>query len=112
MKQTGSDKGLMILAVRAGVVAPLLSHVSGVVLTWVIPFVNGRGVLPTQHREKLQGDNLNLHLSREKFEGLEQSREYLSHNMRVTRFGHNTIHPWFYWIRTLDILPAIVLGMS
>ena len=77
-------------------VAPLLFHVSGAVLTWVMLFVNGRGALPAQHREKLQGDNLNLHFSRENFEGLEQSREYLSHNMMVTRFQYNT-KPKEHW---------------
>ena len=45
--------------------------------------------LPTQKREKLQGVNLFLHLSRENFEGLEQTRGYLSHNMKVTRFWYN-----------------------
>ena len=90
MKKTGGDKGAPLLAVRTRAVAPLLAHVSGVVMTWVMLFVNGRGVLPAQHREKLQGDNLNLHFSRENFEGLEKSREYISHNMRVTIFQYNT----------------------
>ena len=89
MKQTGGDKGVTLLAVREGAVAPLLAHVSGVVLTWVMLFVNGRGALPAQHREKLQGDNLNLHFPRENFEGLEQKMEYLYHNMRVMRFRCN-----------------------
>ena len=71
MKKIGDVKGVTLLAVREGVVAPLLSHVLGVVLTWVTLFVNGRGALPTQHREKSQGNNLNLHFSREMFEGLE-----------------------------------------
>ena len=69
--------------------APLFAHVLEVVLTWVTLFGNGRGALRAQHREELQGVNLNLHFSREKFEGLEQSREYLSHNMRVTIFQCN-----------------------
>ena len=43
MKQTGGDKGVPLIAVRIGAVAPLLSHVSGVMLTWVTLFVNGRG---------------------------------------------------------------------
>ena len=89
MKQTCGDKGVTLLAARAGVVAPLLAHVSGAVLARVMLFVNGRGALPAQHREKLQGDNLNLHFSRENFEGLEQSREFLSHDMRVTIFRYN-----------------------
>ena len=93
MKQTGGAKGAPLLAVRTEAVAPLLAHVSGAVLTWVMPFFNGRGVLPAQNREKLQGVNLNLHFSREKFEGLEQSMEYLSHNMRVTRFRYNRMPP-------------------
>ena len=71
MKKTCGNKGGLLLAVRKGVVAPLFAHVSGEVLTWVTLFVNGRGALPAQHREKLQGDNLNLHFSRENFEGLE-----------------------------------------
>ena len=58
MKQTGGAKGAPIISVREGVVAPLLSHVSRVVLTWVMLFFNGRGVLPTQNKEKLQGVNL------------------------------------------------------
>ena len=33
MKQTGKDKGAPLIAVRIGAVAPLLAHVSGVVLT-------------------------------------------------------------------------------
>ena len=69
--------------------ARLLAHVSGAVLTWVMFFVNGRGALPVQQKEKLQGVNFFLHFSRENFEGLEQSREFLSHNMRVTRFCYN-----------------------
>ena len=69
--------------------APLFAHVSGVLLTWVMLFVNGRGVLPAQNKEKLQGDNFFFHFSREKFEGLDQSREYLDHNMRVMRFQYN-----------------------
>ena len=82
MKKKGGDKG-----------APLLSHVSGEVLTWVTLFVNGRGALPTQHREKLKGDNLNLHFPRETFEGLEKTREYLSHNIMVTIFWCNRDAP-------------------
>ena len=53
MKTTGGAKGAPLLAVRERMVAPLFAHVSGVVLTWVTLFVNGRGVLPAQHREKL-----------------------------------------------------------
>ena len=89
MKQTGGEKRPPLLVVRIGVVAPPLAHVLGVVLTWVMFFFIRRGSLPTQHREELQGDNLNLHFSRENFEGLEQTKEYLSHNMRVTRFQCN-----------------------
>ena len=89
MKKTCGDKGVMLLSVRAGAVAPLLSHVSGVLLTWVTLLFNGVGALPAQNKEKLQGDKLNLHFSREKFEGLERTREYLSHNMKVTRFRCN-----------------------
>ena len=86
MKQTNDAKGEPLLAVRTRAVAQLLGHVSGVVLTCVMLFVNGRGALPTQHTEKLQGNDLHLHFSREKFEGLEQIREYLSHDMRVMIF--------------------------
>ena len=67
-------------------VAPLLAHVSGVLLTWVMLLVNGAGALPAQNKEKLQAYNFFLHFSRENFEGLEQIREYLSHNMMVMRF--------------------------
>ena len=49
MKKIGDDKGELLIVVSIGVVAPLLSHVSGVVLTWVMFFVNGRGALPAQH---------------------------------------------------------------
>ena len=93
MKQTCSDKGIMLLVVREGEVAPLISHVLGVVLTWVMLFVNGRGALPTQHREKSQGNNLNLHFSRENFEGLKKTREYYLHNMMVTIFWYNSCFP-------------------
>ena len=58
-------------------------------LTWVTLFVNGRRALLAQHKEKFQGVNLNLHFSRENFEGLEQTRGYLSHNMRVMIFWYN-----------------------
>ena len=68
MKQTSGDKGELLLVVRKGVVATLLSHVSGVVLTLVMLFFNGRGVLPSQHKEKLEGLNFFLHFSRENFE--------------------------------------------
>ena len=71
IKKKGGAKGVTILAVREGAVAPLLAHASGAVLTWVTLFFNGRGALLAQHRETLQGDNLNLHFSRENFEGLE-----------------------------------------
>ena len=89
MKKTSDAKGAPLLAVRERAVAPLFSHVLGVVLTWVTLFVNGRGALPAQHTEKLQGVNFFLHFSRENFEGLEKLREHLSHNMRVTRFRYN-----------------------
>ena len=91
MKQIDGDKGEPLLIVRTGAVAPLLAHVAGVVLTWVTLFFIVRGALPAQHREKLQGVNLNLHFSRKNFEGLEQTRGYLYHNMRVTRFRYNII---------------------
>ena len=56
-------------------------------------------MLPTQNKEKFQGVNFFFHFSKENFEGLEHSREYLSHNMMVTRFwchtGKNTIVPGF-----------------
>ena len=84
MKKTGGVKGVMLLAIRLEVVAPLISHVSGALLTCVMLLVNGEGALPAQNKEKLQGDNLNLRFSRENFEGLEQTREYLSNNMMVT----------------------------
>ena len=71
MKKTGVVKGVMILVVNLEVVAPHFSNVPGALLTWVTLLVNGRGALPTQSKEKLQGDNLNLYFSRENFEGLE-----------------------------------------
>ena len=89
MKQTGGAKGAPLISLRIEAMAPLLAHVSGAALTWVTLFVNGRGALPAQQREKLQGVNLFLHFSREKFEGLEKTRGYLSHNMRVTIFQYN-----------------------
>ena len=53
MKKTGGAKGALLLVVRERAVAPLFAHVSGAVLTWVTPFVTGRGALLAQHREKL-----------------------------------------------------------
>ena len=83
----------MLLAVRVEAMEILFAHVSRAFLTWVTLLVNGAGELPTQKKKKLQGDKLNLHFSRENFEGLEQTREYLSHNMRVTRFRCNKMPP-------------------
>ena len=71
MKQIGSVKGVTLLELRIEAVAPLFAHVSGALLDWVTLFVNGRGALPTQNKENLQGDNFFLHFSRENFEGLE-----------------------------------------
>ena len=93
MKQIGSVKGVMFLAVREGAVAPLFAHVSGALLTWATLLVNGRGALPTQNKEKLQADNFFLHFSREIFEGLEQTREYPAHNLMLMRFRCNKIPP-------------------
>ena len=90
MKKIGGDNGAPLLSMREGAVAPLLAHVSGAVLTWVTLLFNGERALLVQNREKLKGVNLFLHFSRENFEGLEQTRGYLSHNMRVTRFWYNT----------------------
>ena len=50
----------MHIDVNLEVVAPLLSHVSGAFLTWVTLLGNGVGALPTQNKEKLQGDNFLL----------------------------------------------------
>ena len=61
--------------------------------SWVMLLVNGERVLPAQKREKLQGVNLFLHFSKEKFEGLEQTMGYLSCNMRVMRFWYNRDDP-------------------
>ena len=52
--------------------------------------------------EKLQGVNLNIHFSREKFEGLEQTREYLSHNMMVMIFRCNRMPPKVWWLEGND----------
>ena len=88
-KKTGGDKGAPILTVKEGAVAPLFDHVSGAVLDlWFLgnAFCQwGKSVANSKER-KLQGVNLFLHLSRENFVGLENSREYLSHNMMVTIF--------------------------
>ena len=86
MKQTGGVKGVTLFAIRLEVVASLFAHVSRTLLTWVTLFVNGERALPAQNKEKLQGDNFFLHFSRENFEGLEQTRGYLYHNMRVMIF--------------------------
>ena len=72
--------------------APLFSHVSGAVLA--LCFLGNAfcqwGKSVTNSKEvKLQGVDLFLHFSRENFEGLEQSREYLSHNLMVTIFQYN-----------------------
>ena len=99
MKQTGGDKGEPLLAVRERVVAPLFAHVSGVVLALFFLgnafFQWGKSVTSSKEG-KLQGVNLFLHFSREKFEGLEKTRGYLSHNMRVMRFWYDTsqTHCW------------------
>ena len=88
-KQTGGDKGALLLAVRERAVAPLFSHVSGAVLALFFlgnTFGQWGKSITISKEGKLHGVNLFLHFSRENFEGLEQSREYLSHNMRVTIF--------------------------
>ena len=71
MKQTYGVKGVTLFAIRIEAVEPLFAHVSGALLTWVTFFVNGKGALPAQNKENLQGDNFFLHFSRENFEGLE-----------------------------------------
>ena len=48
MKQRGGVKGAMLLAVRIEEVAPIFSHVSGALLTWVTLFVNGIRALLAQ----------------------------------------------------------------
>jgi len=98
IKKTSIVKGVTLLAVRIDAVAPLFSHVLGALLTWVTLFFNEIGALPAQNKEKLQGDNIFLHFSREKFEGLEQTRGYLSHNMMVMRFRCNIIPPKVWWL--------------
>ena len=88
MKKTGDVKGVTLLAVRLGGGTSLWSCIrSGDSLA--PPFVNERGALPAEDKEKLQGDIFSYHFSRENFKGLEKSREYLSHNMRVMRFRYN-----------------------
>ena len=61
--------------------------------SWVTLLVNGERALPAQKRENLQWVNLFFHFSRENFEGLEKTRGYLSHNMRVKIFWYNIIPP-------------------
>ena len=119
MKQIGGDKGALLLAVRTGAVDPLLAHVSRTMLTWVMLFSNGGGALLAQNREKLQGDHLNLHFSRENFEGLEQTREYLSHNMMVMIFMCSNIisnsyvyFPFLSWIWNLHSFKMLILSIS
>ena len=51
------------------------------------------GALPAQNKEKLKRHNLNLHFSRENFEGLKKTREYYLHNMMVTIFWYNSCFP-------------------
>ena len=73
--------------------APLFSHVSRAVLA--LCFLGNTlgkwGKSVTRSKEgKLQGVNLFIHFCRENLEGLEQTRGYLSHNMRVTRFQCNS----------------------
>ena len=64
--------------------------------------VDKRGALPAQNKENLQGDNLFLHFSRENFEGVEQTREYLSYNMMVTRFWCNKMPSKVWWLDEND----------
>ena len=73
--------------------------------TWVMLFINGRGALPAQNKENLLGDIFSYHLSRENFEGLEQTRDYLSYNMTVTRFRCNSFR--FLW-RNLGFVAVTV----
>ena len=92
MKQTGGDKGEPLLAVKEGAVAPLFARVSGAVLALCFlgnTFCQWGKSVTSSKEGKLQGVNLFLHFSRENFEGLEKTREYLSHNMTVTRFRRN-----------------------
>ena len=68
MKQTGGAKGALLFAKRAGAVAPLLAHVSGVVLAFCFlgnAFCQWGKSVTSSKQGKLQGVNLNLHLSRE-----------------------------------------------
>ena len=93
MKQTGGDKGEPLLAVKEGVVEPLFSHVSRVVLA--LCFLGnafcqwGKSVTNSKQGKIVRG-YFSCHFSRENFEGLEHTREYLSHNMMVTIFRCNT----------------------
>ena len=93
-KSTGGDKGAPIFAVRERLMAPLFGHVSGVVLDLFFLgnafFQWGKSVTGSKEG-KLQGLNLFFHFYRENFEGLEQTRGYLSHNMRVMRFRYNSL---------------------
>ena len=84
------------LVERLEAVAPLFAHVSGALpaLCFLGNSFCQWGKSVTNSKEgKLQGVNLFLHFSTEKFEGLEQSREYLSHSMRVMIFRYNRIPP-------------------
>ena len=74
---------------------PLFSHVLGAMLAlcfWGNAFCQWGKSVTISKEGKLQGVNFLLHLSRENFEGLEQLREFLSHNMKVTRFRYNKLH--------------------
>ena len=53
MKKIGGAKGVTLLVVRLEVVAPLISHVLGALLTWVKIIVHGAGALLAQNKEKL-----------------------------------------------------------
>ena len=89
MKKTSGDNGVPLLTVGLEVVASLFAHVSRVVLDLYFlgnAFFQWGKSITNSKEGKLQGVNLFLHFSREKFEGLKQTRGYLSHNMRVTIF--------------------------
>ena len=96
MKQIGGDKGGPLLTLREISVAPLFSHVSGAVLTLCFlgnTFCQWGKSVTSSKEGKLQGVNLFHHFSRENFEGLEQTRGYLSRNMRVTYLDITEMSP-------------------
>ena len=99
MKKPCGVKGVMLLVVGIEAVALLFSHVSRALLALCFlgnTFCQWGKSITSSKEGKLQGVNLFLYFSRENFDGLEQTRGYLSHNMRVMGFQYNISCTYFF----------------